>query len=65
MGGGSQVKAFRGYGLLVGRNGESILGFPLKLLCGGMSCWDGISPKSGKTGWDYLMHAIKVGEGEV
>ena len=51
--------------LAVGRNrgGGSILGFPLKLLWGEMSCWDGISSKRSKS-WDHLMHAIEVGEGE-
>ena len=32
MGGGPQVKGFRGYGLAVGRKRESIFGFSLKLL---------------------------------
>ena len=31
MGGGPRVKVFRGCDLAVGRNGGSILGFPLKL----------------------------------
>ena len=38
MGGGPQVKGFRGYGLAVEKNRESIFGFSLKLLWGRMSC---------------------------
>ena len=32
QGGGPRVKVFRGCGLAVGRNGGSMMGFPLKLL---------------------------------
>ena len=64
MGGGPWVKVFRGCGLAVGRKRGSILGFPLKLLCGEMSCWDGISPKRVSVGWDHLMHSIEVGNGD-
>ena len=64
MGGGPQVKGFRGYGLAVEKNRESIFGFSLKLLWGRMSCWDGISPRRRKMGGDHLMHAIEVGNGE-
>jgi len=35
-------------GLAVGRRGKPILGFPLKLLWGEMSCWNDISPKRSK-----------------
>ena len=42
MRGGPQVKGIIGCGLAVGRKRESILGFPLKLLWGEMSYWDGI-----------------------
>ena len=38
MEGGSWVKAFKGCGLVVGRNRGSILGFLLELLWGEMSC---------------------------
>ena len=50
MGGGSQVKVFKGCGLAVRRKRGSILGFSLKLLWGEMSCWGDISPKRSKYG---------------
>ena len=57
MGGGPQVKGFRGYGLAVGRKRGSIFGFPLKLR------W--YLTQKGKMGWDHPMHAREVGNGEV
>ena len=47
-GGGSWVRGKRGYGLVVGRRGKLILGFPLKFFLGEMSCWDDRPPKRGK-----------------
>ena len=47
-GGGPQVRGMRWCALAVGRKGEPILEFPLKLFWGEMSCWDDISPKRSK-----------------
>jgi len=47
-GGGPRVRGMRRCGLAVGRRGEPILGFPLKLFWGEMSCWYDISPKRSK-----------------
>ena len=39
-------------------------GVPGQASLGGMSCWDGFSPKEVSVDWDHLMHALEVG-GEV
>ena len=54
IGGGLWVKVYRGCDLATERKRGSILGFPLKLLQGEMSCQDGISPKRSKCGLRLL-----------
>ena len=62
--GGPWVRGKRGYGLAVGRRGELILGFPLKLFQGkcptGMTC----HPKEGKMSWNHQVHAMRDSERE-
>ena len=47
-GGGPWVRGMTRCGLVVGRKGKPILGFPLKFHWEEMSCWDDISPKRSK-----------------
>ena len=51
--GGLWVRCKRGYGLVVGRRGKPILGFPLKLFWG--KCLTGMTyhPKDGKISWNH------------
>ena len=65
IGGGSQVKAFKGCGLAVRRKRGSILGFPLKLLWERCFARMTSHPKEVSMGWNHLMHAIEVGNEEV
>ena len=62
MGGGPQVKTFRGCGLAVGRKrglfGGSCLSFFRERCPAGMAS----HPKKVNMGWDHQMHAIEVGD---
>ena len=51
--GGPWVRGKRGYGLAVGRRGELILGFPLKLFWGKCPTRMTYHPKEGKISWNH------------
>ena len=63
-GGGPWVGGKRGYGLVVGRKGKPILGFPLKFFWGKCLTRMTYYPKEAKISWNYKVHAIGVSKRE-
>ena len=51
--GGPWVRSKKGYGLVVGRKGKPILGFPLKLFWGKCLTKMTYHPKEGKMSWNH------------